>query len=347
MNPEISHETPSSPLPIASTPNTFRSDRLSQYQLRFVNRLKSQAKSPNTLAAYANDISLFSLFLLEKQFGPGNFGVNLRQEWEHFLKVHGRHSAASVRRALMSVRSFLHFLVAEKIIHASPLLETKSPEQPKQPLMQCHPQQFQQLVSHLEKQTNVYLENPESGEKCVRDLALVLALGECGLKASETTDLKWQNVHLNDLAHSGSLTVAGDTPRIIPFGPSGHLAFSTLKVTRLKLGLASTLEDPVLYGYVNVSRQVRADKLHRHGIKFVVYEITESILGIPFNSESLRNLAIGRWLAQGLTLQQVADLAGYSSLNSLDRFSINQDKGRAPKRKHKIETPRESEQTNL
>jgi integrase/recombinase XerD len=125
------------------------------------------------------------------------------------------------------------------------------------------------------------------------------------------------------------------------------LAFSTLKVTRLKLGLASTLEDPVLYGYVNVSRQVRADKLHRHGIKFVVYEITESILGIPFNSESLRNLAIGRWLAQGLTLQQVADLAGYSSLNSLDRFSINQDKGRAPKRKHKIETPRESEQTNL
>ena len=62
--------------------------------------------------------------------------------------------------------------------------------------------------------------------------------------------------------------------------------------------------------------------MHRHGIKFVVYEVCEEILGVPYNSESLRNHAIMKWLDQGLSVQKVADLAGYSSLNSLDRFSL-------------------------
>ena len=320
--------------------DSVRGEKLSQLTLRFLNRLKSQARSPHTLAAYRNDLGLFGLFLLENQYPLDSFSTNLKEEWEHYLRSHGRNSPASLRRALMSVRTFLHFLVAEKVINSSPLLESKSPEQPKVSLLQCTSQQFEQLCETLQKQTQELLMGCSEDEKPLRDLVLVLALGECGLKATEATQMCWKDVHFNDTAQTGSLIVPGEKSRTVPFSQRSHFAFGNLKKVRAKLSLGTQLEDPVLFGYINVSRSVRSDKLHRHGVKFVVYELTEKVLGTPYNSESLRNHAILRWVEQGLSLQQVADLAGYSSLASLDRFETSESKKRNPRRKSRAPEPK-------
>jgi integrase/recombinase XerD len=324
--PKDTQPGPKSP---ESNTQVFSNEKLALLSVRFLNNLRRTGKSAHTLAAYRNDISLFALFLLEKGHSPQNFGLNLKEEWEHYLREHGRVSAASVRRALMSVRSFLHFLVAEKLILSSPLLEVKSPEQPKLALMRISEDQYHRLKKELVNLAS------SGDEKSTRDLALVLLLGDCGLKASEVSLLRWNQVFLTPSLASGSLVLNGEIERLVPFGDECAQALSELKTLRNNIGLVAKGNDPVLFGYANANRHARTDHLHRHGIKFVIYEITESHLGTPFNSESLRNRAILKWLDQGLHVEQVAHLAGYSSLNSLNRFANANKVQRSPRRKHK------------
>lgn len=327
----------------------FRHDRLSPLLLRFLNRLKQTGRSVHTIAAYRNDLNLFSEFLVEKQFDPQLYSLNLQSEWLHFLGAHGRKSAASVRRALMSVRTFLHFLVLEKVIVGSPFLEVKSPRQPCHDLLTILPAHYKILCKTLRAQAL------EGDEKAIRDWCLVLVLGGCGLKATEAACLTWGDLMLEGsisgsiegLAEgsskgsaeagsaAGTLRVTGPNERMLKFGLDLHQALCLLRQVRTRLELGTSAAHRLFFGYMNVSRKTRTDSLHRHGIKFVVYEACEEILKVPYNSESLRNYAIVRWLEQGLSSQQVADLAGYSSLNSLERFSLQTRGIRKPKRQSK------------
>jgi site-specific recombinase XerD len=309
------------------TPVPFQAEKLPTYVLRFLNRLKGSGKSSHTITAYRTDLTLFSEFLLEKRFDPRNHGVNLRDEWEHFLMTNGRNSPASVRRAFMGVRTFLHFLVEERVIEGSPLLEVKSPKQPTHDLMRCLPAQFRSLVVELRKRAT------EGDEKAVRDLALVLLLGQCGLKASEAALVAWRDLMTGGEGEGGTLRVPGVAERLVPLSPDTREALDALRGLRERLGLDAGPDSRLFFGYLNVSRRTRTPSLHRHGIKFVVYEACEEILHIPYNSESLRNHAILRWLDQGLTVQRVADLAGYSSLHSLERFARADKALRKPRRK--------------
>jgi integrase/recombinase XerD len=321
---EPERERPKAPAPAAGV---FQLEKLSTYLLRFLNRLKTSGKSSHTITAYRNDLSLFSEFLVEKRFDPRSHGVNLRDEWDHYLHAHGRNSQASVRRAFMSVRTFLHFLVAEGLIEGSPLLEVKSPKQPSHDLMRCLPAQFRALVVELKRRSG------QGDEKAVRDLALILILGQAGLKASEAAQLSWGDVMTGGEGEGGTLRVPGSGERLVPLAKDARDALEALRALRLRLGLEAGPRSKLFFGYLNVSRRTRTPSLHRHGIKFVVYEACEEILHIPYNSESLRNHAILRWLEQGLTAQRVADLAGYSSLHSLERFARADKALRKPRRR--------------
>jgi integrase/recombinase XerD len=225
-------------------------------------------------------------------------------------------------------------LMGEKVLQGSPLLEVKSPKQPAHDLLRCLPSQFRKLTEALSKKAS------EGDEKAIRDLALTYVLGQCGLKASEAAKLTWADVLVEraGAAHQqtpkrGTLRVPTAKERLIPMSPEASAAVEDLRQLRTLLHLEISPHSPLFFGYLNVSRQARTPSLHRHGIKFVMYEVCEEILGIPYNSESLRNHAILRWLDQGLNFQQVADLAGYSSLHSLERFERAEKALRKPKRK--------------
>lgn len=320
--------------PVQASPVPFRHDRLGSLLLRFLNRLKTTGKSAHTIAAYRNDLSLFSEFLTEKSFDPQLFTLNIQEEWLHYLRQNGRKSQASVRRALMSVRTFMHFLVTEKIIIGSPFLEVKSPRQPSHDLLTILPAHFKSLIATLKKKALL------GDEKAIRDWCLVLMLGQAGLKASEAASVTWGDLLIEGPASSptgGSLRVPGPNERLLKFDADLALALHLLKGVRQGLGLETAPRAHLFFGYMNVSRKTRTSSLHRHGIKFVIYEACEELLSIPYNSESLRNHAILRWLEQGLSAQQVADLAGYSSLNSLERFSLKARGLRKPKRNKRTE----------
>lgn len=328
--------------PIALTKNAivpdehFSFERLASLLIRFINQMKKTGKSSNTISAYRNDLTLFCEFLTEKQINPDNYTQPAQELWLDFLKENGRQSQASVRRAQMSVRSFLHFLVSEQIIIQSPFLELKSPKQPAHVLLTVPHDKFLTLCRTLRAKTMT------GDSKSIRDWTLILILGECGLKASEIANLTWGDVwpeveepkSEKTPSIAGCLRVkSGDEERLVPYSAEVAQALTLLKEVRTNLNLSVNLTSKLFFGYLNVSRKTRTDFLHRHGIKFVVYEVCSDILGIPYNSESLRNHAILRWIGKGLDNEKVAALAGYSSLNSLERFLKSPERKKTSKRK--------------
>jgi len=312
-----------------SSPTSFNHDKLGSILLRFLNRLKKTGKSTHTIAAYRNDLSLFSEYLVEHQIDPQVASSNTHDLWLEYLKLNGRNSAASLRRAQMSSRTFLHFLISEKIITSSTLLETKSPRQPKHYLLTVLPEHYIKIVDHLRTQAL------GGDAKAIRDWSLLLLLGEIGLKASEAAHLKWGDIVFSESVveetRGGYIRIPGNNERLIHFEEQIYTALTLLKNIRTQLDLDNSHESHLFFGFRNVSRQTRTGSLHRHGIKFIIYEVCNEILGIPYNAESMRNHAIVKWIEQGLQPDEVANLAGYSSLNSLDRFSVREL--RKPKRR--------------
>ena len=344
LKPHVSHMNPQ---PIALTKNAivpdeyFSFEKLASLLMRFINQMKKTGKSANTISAYRNDLTLFCEFLTEKQINPDNYTISAQEHWLDFLKENGRQSQASVRRAQMSVRSFLHFLVSEQIISQSPFLELKSPKQPSHVLLTVPHDKFLTLCRTLKTRTMT------GDAKSIRDWTLILILGECGLKASEVANLTWGDVwpeveDLNDKTEKSPNSVAGclrvrsgEEERLVPYTAEISQALALLKEVRTNLSLSTGLTSKLFFGYLNVSRKTRTDFLHRHGIKFVVYEVCSDVLGVPYNSESLRNHAILRWIGKGLENEKVAALAGYSSLNSLERFLKSPERKKTSKRKMK------------
>lgn len=330
---------------VASAP--FPIEKYNNYLLRFLNRLKQTGKSAHTISAYRNDLSTFGEFLASKSIDPSVFYPNIVEEWIAYLHEQGRKSAASVRRAQMSVRTYMHFLISESVITGSPFLEIKSPRQPKHDLLSITAEHYEKLVSSLKEKAN------DNDEKAMRDLALVYLLGECGLKASEAAALTWGDIFLesspDDMPEyvegmrGGSVRIPGPNERVLKFNSDVQKALVMLRQARQHLNLSVEPSAKLFFGYKNVSRQTRTDALHRHGIKFIIYEICDELFGIPYNSESLRNSAILRWLNQGLNVNTVAELAGYSSLHSLERFSHTQRGFRKPRRMTKAKHPNAGE----
>ncbi|MBX9702833.1 MAG: site-specific integrase, partial [Silvanigrellaceae bacterium] len=154
MDQQIETETPSEAIELVEATTKLESffHQLSFLLLRFLNQLKKTGRSANTIASYKRDLVLFCEFLVEKQIHPETYSFPLNDHWVHFLKENGRASAASQRRAQMSVRTFLHFLVRDKIISGSSLLEVKSPKQPTHGLLIISHHKFKHLCKTLKEE---------------------------------------------------------------------------------------------------------------------------------------------------------------------------------------------------
>ena len=166
-------------------------------------------------------------------------------------------------------------------------------------------------------------------DKAIRDWALILILGECGLKASEVVNLTLGDLNLEEKKqsseklhnNSGRLRVfSKNVERFIPYSTEVANAFELLKEVRKNINLGTTNSSKLFFGYLNISRRLRSDTLQRHGIKFIVYNICTDILGVSYNSENLRNHAIFSWISKGYNTEKIATLAGYTTLLSMERF---------------------------
>jgi integrase/recombinase XerD len=174
---------------------------------RYLSHIKvERSLSPNTVAAYARDLSRLAAFL--DRAGVESAGACRAAHVADFVRSLASQnlSRRSQIRCLVSVRQFFRFMLDEKEIKSNPALRVEMPRF------------VARLPSFLSaSEVEALLAAP--GEKtplALRDAAMIETLYSAGLRASEVCSLSLNDVNLE----VGFLTVVGKgkKQRIVPIG---------------------------------------------------------------------------------------------------------------------------------
>ncbi|MET4576506.1 integrase/recombinase XerD [Ottowia thiooxydans] len=160
--------------------------------------------SPNTLAAYRRDLTLFGKWLGETH------QLRLPDTQEHHLQayfaVRARGKATSSNRRLTVFKRYFRWLLRERAISIDPTLKLLTAKQP-----------LRVPKTMSEAQVEALLNAPDSDTPLgLRDRAMLELIYASGLRVSELVTLKTFHVGLNE----GVLRVLGkgSKERLVPFG---------------------------------------------------------------------------------------------------------------------------------
>lgn len=262
----------------------------------FVDYLRSECHlSENTVAAYHRDLRRFYGWLAGRRVPQ----LTIQELADYANWLHQRKLApASIARHLASLRIFFRYLQLEGLLkdNLAELLGS---------------QKLWERVPHVLTTSMVecLLESPQPGEGLWRrDRALLELLYATGCRASELSNLKTQDVHLDDgycLCHG-----KGDKERLVPLGRRAIQAVRDyLKFERPSL-VAHVLPAPK---WLLVSR--RGLRLRRERI-WELFKRYAAQVGVPadMSPHTLRHSFATHLLSGGADLRQVQEMLGHASI---------------------------------
>ena len=175
---------------------------------RFIDALwLEDGLSPNTLAAYRRDLTLFAQWLAAED-GPGVAlqAVQVQHLQAYFAARHAVTRATSANRRLTVFKRYFRWALRERLVTADPTLKLQAARQPLRVPKTLSEAQVEALLAAPDEQTLL-------GQ---RDRAMLELMYASGLRVSELVTLKTYNVGLNE----GVLRVLGKgrKERLVPFG---------------------------------------------------------------------------------------------------------------------------------
>ncbi|HNS32236.1 MAG TPA: tyrosine recombinase [bacterium] len=168
-------------------------NQLEQYVKYFLQHLRVERNlSENTLEAYSRDIQKFTDFLTKKGYTLRNMETGSMTLFILYLKRFSL-SSSTIVRTLSTVRSFYKFLVGHKLIKTSSFLI----ESPK--IERALPE----ILSRDEISQIITSASMKKGK--IRDLAIIELLYGAGLRVSEITGIKIEDISLEN----GTIRIRG------------------------------------------------------------------------------------------------------------------------------------------
>ncbi len=256
---------------------------------------------PNTIESYWRDLRKFKQFLEDNNIKyPGLSKVQVLSFLEGLYKTQ---SGTSVSRILSSLRNYYNFLGRDEIIRHNPWAGINNPKKEKKVLKVLD-----------EEEVNRFLESiPVSTGLEVRDRAMFELLYSCGLRVSEITDLRLDNIDFdqNLLRFIGK----GDKERITPMGEKGiHYLKKYLKVGRFRI------EKEFKNDFVFLNRFGR--KMTRQGFWKILKKYA-SRLNLKKNlyPHIFRHSFATHMLKRGADLRIIQELLGHSSISTTEIYT--------------------------
>jgi site-specific recombinase XerD len=264
----------------------------------WVRSLRARNRSPKTIRSYADTAWLLDAFLTERAM-PTEVTELAREHLEIFLDdqlTRWRPATAAVR--YRSLRQLFNWLVEEGAIPVAPMARMRGPRVPPQPVAVVGDEDLRLLLKACD------------GERFEdqRDAALLRLMIETGVRLSEVTGLKIDDVDLDVSA----LVVLGKgrRRRTVPFGTKTAAALTLYLEARVQhpdgqrpelwLGLRGALTTSgVTQMLRRRCRQASIVVLHPH---------------------QLRHTAAHNWLAVGGSEGDAMRLFGWSSREMLSRY---------------------------
>ncbi len=267
-----------------------------QWAESFNNYLRSECHlAKNTVMAYGRDIRRFMKWLGKKSI-PGLSVTQLSDfvAWLSELEL----APSSIARHIVALKMFFRYLQLEGI-----LVENKVELLGSQKL-------WQRVPSVLSpRAVTQFLNAPKKSEQFYyRDRALLEMLYATGCRASELTNLKVQDIHLNEKVckYHGK----GNKQRMTPLGDAAIEAVHAY-LQRQRPRLAAIQSNPREWLFLSRSGK----RLRREAIWSLVkkYALLADV-SVKISPHTLRHSFATHLLAGGADLRQVQEMLGHSSI---------------------------------
>jgi len=272
----------------------------------------------NTIAAYQNDLNQFYQYIRKNNEGPPpESWRNIRKsgitDYIEHLKA-SDYTSSTVARKVAAIKSFFHFLVAEKVLTEDPTYALDSPKVKKRLPKAISPGEIDRLLRAPAE---------ENGPKAQRDMALLEMLYASGMRVTELVSLDMADVTLSD--NEGSVRIRGkraSKERKIPLNGS---ILDTLKIY-IEGAREQLIHDPnVAALFLNN----RGQRLTRQGLWLIIKHYVEAVgISSEVTPHTLRHSFAAHKLSQGKSLQDIQKLLGHANISTTQMYAhINQEGG--------------------
>lgn len=259
----------------------------------------------NTIAAYRNDLTQFLRYLEEQNEDSDqltwadvdkdtiiNYVLNLKER---------EYTSSTVARKVAAIKSFFHYLMAERIILDDPTATLDSPKVKKRLPKAISREDIEQLLAA-----------PAGGKsaKSQRDHALLELLYASGMRVTELVSLNVDDVNLA----SGSVRVRGkkasSKERIIPVGDRALEALQ-IYVNKGRMQLMRDPEERALF------LNHRGQRLTRQGLWLIIKHYVDEVgVSEDVTPHTLRHSFAAHKLSQGKSLQDIQKLLGHANIST-------------------------------
>ena len=290
---------------------------LTPLQKEFIQQLRDQGKSGNTIKNYRTDIQCFNYYLERKYFNLElrDFNWPRAQEYGKYIAQKYR-SDNSRRRRIQALRIFFDFLVNKKVYQENPIRKlSPSPKFLDIPRPTPFPD-VQKLWNHLIQwgDKNGRMEQLTG----VRNQVLFMLIYTSGLKVSDVARLQTRHIDNTPEQPRVMVTSLKRDPYSVPIHPMFNHVFHRYQM------LLSRGKDDSGINFTNLFFSGNPFKILRGGLSSRglegIFEEFRNSLNIQVTPKSLRQAAIFNWLGKNHSDGLIKEWLGVAPSYSLKRY---------------------------
>ena len=280
------------------TDNAKKWNKISERYRRYI--ALEKRLSENTVDAYMRDLEEFAHFILRTfDVAPEAVEQRMIERFMEWLYAHQRSSASQARR-LSGVKSFYNFLLFEDKVELLPTEFVSSPKAQRLLPDTLSIDEIDALLATFDITTS----------KGCRDSAIVEVLYSCGLRVSELTSLRIDNLFFGEGVIR--ITGKGDKQRIVPISSAA----------RDKIQLYMEFRRPKSASEAVVFLNNRGEPLTRVMVFNIIKRAArEAGVEKPISPHTLRHSYATHLLEGGANIRQVQELLGHESISTTEVYT--------------------------
>ena len=267
----------------------------------FLKTLEHRNASKHTIKAYSGDLENFALYAGSRDWkNIDHVAIRgfLSQLYEKGL------DKTSVARSLAAVRSLYRWLAQEGVVEQNPAALVTTPKLPKK---------LPRVPTIEEMNTVLDGEMPDAAAFPERDRLILELLYGCGIRNSELTGIKLDDIRLS--AEAILIRGKGKKERYVPFGESVRVALAAYLPVRQRL----------LGGKKNTSALLinqRGGPLTTRSVGRIVKKIAVAKgLSPDVHPHTLRHAFGTHMLEEGADLRAIQEMLGHERLSTTQRYT--------------------------
>ena len=276
--------------------------RMSNIIMRYEDYLiHTKHASDNTVASYMRDLRQYASYLGSEGINVLDADQDVVSGYMNSMKANGK-SAATISRALASIKSLYIFAVQNREIEENPIHNIKIDKAEKK---------LPQILTG--KEVELLLQQPKVTEmKGCRDKAMLEVLYATGIRVSELIGL-----NIDDVSLPGSFIrcESGEKTRIIPIYPEAlqslHEYIDSVRPKMIAVPTEHSL-------FVNVS----GERMSRQGFwKIIKYYQEKAHIDKDITPHTLRHSFAAHLLENGADLRSIQQMLGHSDISSTQVYT--------------------------